>query len=162
MIIRWPRREELIRLQALADYQFDYRLGQCFLPEGRVKLGIVGGGRVRYIYLDGELAAVLRPNNSLFSLHIAGGRRLHECLPYPLRRVVVSPEASPHVCRGSNVFARHVVLADAWLRAGDEVLIVDGYDKLLAVGRARLSAVEIYCFQRGEAIRVREGACGNQ
>lgn len=160
MIIRKAEPREASYLQTIADYQF-WGAGPCILS-GDLSLGLVAGGKPRYIYLDGELAFVLRPSDGLLSLHLAGGRRIQQCLPPPIRRVVVDIEAAPHVCRGSNVFAGHVIGVDAWIRAGEEVIVVDEEDALLAVGKARLSAVEIYYFTRGEAVRVRKGACEYQ
>jgi len=55
------------------------------------------------------------------------------------------------------VFAKFVVDTDPNLRPGDEVLVVDQDDRLVAVGQAFLNPEEMIAFQRGVAVHVREG-----
>jgi uncharacterized protein with predicted RNA binding PUA domain len=66
-------------------------------------------------------------------------------------------EAAEHVAGGKSVFAKHVVGCDPQIRAGDEILVVDPDDRLLATGKAVLSAEEMRAFTSGVAVRVREG-----
>jgi len=55
------------------------------------------------------------------------------------------------------VFAVHVVSVDDDVRARDEVVVVDGAERILAVGRAVLSGGEMRAFKRGVAVKVRRG-----
>lgn len=82
---------------------------------------------------------------------------LKKLAPYPCLRVVVCNEVAEFIAKGGNVFARHVLQVHDDIRAGDEVLVVDEEDSLLAVGRARLSAMEMMYFTRGVAVTTREG-----
>ncbi|OYT31543.1 MAG: pseudouridine synthase, partial [Thermofilum sp. ex4484_79] len=50
-----------------------------------------------------------------------------------------------------------VVNVDPEIRAGEEVLVVDEEDRLLAIGRAVLAAQEMLSFKRGIAVKVRRG-----
>ena len=84
--------------------------------------------------------------------------RLREALEFPAYRVVVGDESEPFVRDGKNAFAKFVNSVDPAVRQGDEVLIVDGDDGLLAVGRAELSASAMEDFETGMAVKVREGA----
>lgn len=45
---------------------------------------------------------------------------------------------------------------DRKLRAGDEALVVNGDDELLAIGKMRLSGEEVMEYKRGVALTVRE------
>lgn len=61
------------------------------------------------------------------------------------------------IAAGKSVFAKHVVEVDEEIRANDEVVVVNTADKLLATGRAVLSAFEMLEMERGMAVKVRQG-----
>lgn len=84
-----------------------------------------------------------------------GGKRLQQAIPSPRLRVVVPKEVAPFVAEGRSVFAKYVLQVDPLLRAGDEVLVVDEADTLLAVGSARLCPREMLDLSRGVAVRTR-------
>ena len=71
--------------------------------------------------------------------------------------MVVGEESEPFVREGRNAFAKFVTAADDGIRPGDEVLVVDGDDRLFAVGRAELSGAEAEAFGSGVAVKVRNG-----
>jgi len=58
---------------------------------------------------------------------------------------------------GKNVFAGFVLRADENLRPGDECLVTDAEDNLVAVGRVVLTAAEMMDFGKGIAVKVRDG-----
>jgi predicted RNA-binding protein (TIGR00451 family) len=58
---------------------------------------------------------------------------------------------------GGDVFAKHVVRADEQLRPGEEAIVIDEDDALLAVGSAVLNGREMSYFKRGVAVKVRDG-----
>ncbi|MCJ2519927.1 MAG: hypothetical protein LN412_03125, partial [Candidatus Thermoplasmatota archaeon] len=60
--------------------------------------------------------------------------------------------------QGRSVFAKFVTDADPDLRPGEEVLVVDQEDGLLAVGRALMNREEMLAFDVGPAVKVREGS----
>ena len=82
-------------------------------------------------------------------------KKLHKFFEYPGLRIVVDEEASPFIKEGKSVFAKFVKEIDHGLRAGDEILVVDGNDSLLRVGTLFLSPKEVMDFDRGLAARVR-------
>jgi predicted RNA-binding protein (TIGR00451 family) len=61
------------------------------------------------------------------------------------------------VADGSDVFTAHVVKADDAIHARDEVIVVDENGRVLAVGRALLSSIEMKAFKTGIAVKVRHG-----
>ena len=67
---------------------------------------------------------------------------------------------APFVAKGKTAFARHVVDVDPEIRAGQEVLVVDEDDGLLATGKTMLSALEMKAFEKGTAVDVRSGVDG--
>lgn len=142
-------------LRAVARYQFGEGAGEALL-------GPVDGatrrrtGRVDRLYAGGDRVATLTTAGR-FTLGLAGGRALHAGLEAPSWRVTVDPEAAPFVAAGETAFAKFVDGADPRVRPHDEVLVVDGEDRLLAVGRATLSASAMVAFERGAAVDVRGG-----
>ncbi len=149
--------DDLVALRAVADYQFGAGAGSALVPadeplsverstSGRPRQVVAGAGRLATYNTDGRL-----------SLGLAGGRRLHAALDPPAYRVAVGEESEPFVRDGKNAFAKFVADVDPAIRPGDEVLVVDGADRLLAVGRAELSAEGMLAFETGMAVMVREG-----
>lgn len=110
-------------------------------------------------------------NNRLFSIRASDfkliptlytAKLLKNLAKYPRLRVIVCNEVSEFIARGGNVFARHVVIVDEDIRAGDDVIVTNEEDKLLAIGRAKLSAPEMLFFTRGVAVITRESVMGNE
>jgi len=71
---------------------------------------------------------------------------------------VVSDDAAPFVAKGGNAFAKHVLSVDPEIRAGEEVLVTDSTDRLLATGKAVLSPEEMTQIKRGVAVLIRRAA----
>jgi uncharacterized protein with predicted RNA binding PUA domain len=92
------------------------------------------------------------------TLGIEGAKRLRTILPAPGYRVVVRDDVAEFVAQGKNAFAKHVVAADPAIRAGDDVLVVAGTDRLIACGSAVVSGTEMLAFNYGVAVRVRQGS----
>jgi len=109
------------------------------------------------VYLEGERLATLRPTNGLFSLTIAGAKRIIEHVKPQRLWVRVREEAEPFVVKGKSVFAKHVIDADEEIRPQEEVIVTNEKGEVLAVGRAMLSGREMKAFERGVAVRVRRG-----
>jgi uncharacterized protein with predicted RNA binding PUA domain len=107
------------------------------------------------VKLNSIILATIRAHDGMIVLTIEGGQRLHQSLLFPKRRVVIKKDVAHFIAKGRSVFAKHVSLVDSDLRAGDEVLVVDNKDTLLAVGKANLSPQEMLDLTRGVAVKVR-------
>jgi predicted RNA-binding protein (TIGR00451 family) len=149
--------EALKRIRAVADYQFGKGVGAELFPERARILFSKRTGRIRYVYLDDKRLATLRPTDGYFSLSIRGARRVAEHAPQAACFVTVQKEVSRFIVGGGDVFAAHVLEADAEIRAKDEVVVVDSGGNVLAVGRAALCGEEMASFKRGIAVKVRRG-----
>ncbi|MGC8940049.1 MAG: PUA domain-containing protein [Candidatus Bathyarchaeia archaeon] len=150
-------KEDLKRIRSVADYQFGKGVGVKLFPENVEIIYSKRTGRIRYVHLDGKRLATMRPTDGLFSLSIAGAKRIIENASQARCLVVVRGEVSKFVAEGGDVFAVHVVKADDAIRPKDEVIVVDEKGKVLAVGKAVLSGGEMCVFKSGVAVKVRRG-----
>ena len=132
-------------------------MGASLFPSG-VKISFSRRtGRIRYVHLNGERLVTMRPTDGLFSLSIAGAKRIVDVAGLARCFVVVRNDVSEYVANGSDVFAVHVVMSDDEIHARDEVIVVDESNRVLAVGRVVLSGEEMKAFKRGVAVKVRRG-----
>lgn len=144
----------LKRVRTIADYQFGRGAGEILFPDN-VIFQLSTTKRIRQILLDNERMATVRAKDGMLTLSMKGAGLLHAYIEYPGQRVVVNRDAAPFVAKGKTAFSRHVIAVDPDIRAGQEVLVVDEDDNLLATGRAALSAVEMLSFKKGAAVDVR-------
>ncbi|ARM75890.1 PUA domain-containing protein [Acidianus manzaensis] len=151
-------KKELSYLQDIFSYQFGYDIADCIFSEQSFYIQrSINTDRIRNI-LDNRknLFLVLRAQDNLFSLTINSANKIVECVkPYKLR-LVVSNEIAKAIQESGNVFCKHVKQIDHELRAGDQGIIVNENDNVIAVGRLKLSAEEIMEYKRGIALVVKE------
>ncbi len=154
---------EINRLKILADYLFGTGAGEALLSEGEVRIEYSKStGRVRHVFVNGKRVLSFRPSDGTLVLTIEGARRLLKAIPPPRLRVVIKDEAIDFVKKGRSVFAKHVLVADSGIRPGMEVIVVDKHDSLVAIGRAVLSGEEMLIFNRGVAVKVRQGVANEK
>ncbi len=148
----------MARARATADMQFGPGAADVLL-DGRVELVTSKRtGKLRNVMVDGEHVLSMRAHDGMYTLKLPGAMRLHAAWESPRLRVVVNEDAAPFAREGRSQFAQFVVEADPELRPGDEVLVVDGGDSLLAVGRTLMNRRELLSFGKGMALKVREGS----
>ncbi|MDY9927633.1 PUA domain-containing protein [Methanosarcina sp.] len=148
--------ERLSRVRMIADYQFGKGIGKELFPEGST-FQLSRTKRVRQVFYSGKRIATARAKDGFFTLSIEGASIVHRLLPGEKLRVVVSDDAAPFVEAGKTAFAKHIVEIDPELRAGEEVLVTDNADRLLATGQLLLSPAEILSLDSGAAVDVRVG-----
>ena len=151
--------DEFIRrkIMAVADYQFGKGASQALFSGDLQVIRSKNTGKIRNVIVDGIHIASLRAQDGFFTLRIEGAKRLHAHFPYPRLRVVVTEDSAEFNRIGKNVFSKFVVDADNNIRPGDEVLIVNERDELLAVGKTLMNRVEMLHFNKGMCVKVREG-----
>ena len=157
MSIKYSENSSLRRVQVIADYQFGAGAGPGLFPEGCTFL-LSTTGRIRQVIFGGVRLATVRASDGRLTLGIEGAKRLQAVLPAPDYRVVIRDDVAEFVAQGKNTFAKHVVAADPQIRAGDEVLVVAGNDRLVACGAAVFSGAEMLAFNYGVAVKVRQGS----
>ena len=149
--------DDLQKIRSVADYQLGKGVGKKLFPDEVEISYSKSTGRIRYVHLEKKRLVTLRPTDGLFSLAIEGAKRIMEHMDSPRLWVKVQEEAEPFVAQGRSVFAKHVSDADDEIRPQEEVIVINGESKVLAVGRALLTGEEMKAFKRGVAVRVRRG-----
>jgi len=146
-----PLKEMLI---SIADYQFGVGAGEVLFDR---ELRYIKGkyGRIRQVFDKNERVASLNAHSGFLSLSIYGANLLYKRFNGRYT-VYVDPSVSEEIADGKNLFAKHVLSADKIIRVKDEVLIADD-ERLLANGKAKLSAKEMLEMMKGVAVNVREG-----
>ena len=147
---------DLRRVSAVVDMQFGYGASKALLNGSVTIVKSKRTGKIRNIYCEGDHVLSMRAEDGLFTLKLAGGRRLHEALKFPVGRVVVTDDAVPFIKQGKSVFAKFVSDCDTNLRPFDECVIVDENDMFLAVGRTLLNRDEMLSFHQGVAVKTRD------
>jgi predicted RNA-binding protein (TIGR00451 family) len=146
------------KVRAIADYQFGKGVGIKLFPENIQIEYSPRTGRIRFINLNGERLATLRPTDSLLSLSIKAAKFMAENTSFAKCFVTVRNDISQFIAKGGDAFALHVVKVDDDICAKDEVIVRDEEGNVLAVGRAILSSTEMTAFKTGVAVKVRHGA----
>ncbi len=146
------------KVRTIADYQFGKGVGAKLFPENiEIQLS-PRTGRIRYINLNGERLATLRPTDGLLSLSIKAAKTVAEKIPEAKCFITVKNDVAPYIAKGGDVFAVHAVKVDDEVGAKDEVIVIDEDRNVLAVGRTLLSSGEIRAFKTGAAMKTRHGA----
>lgn len=148
----------LRRVRGIANYQFNQPIGDLLFPRDCEIEISSRSQRIKRVSYKSQILATVRANDGRLVLTYWGGKRLHQKVPSPQLRVIVPTEIGPFIRNGKSVFAKHVLQVDFGLRAGDEVLIVDEQDSLLAVGTAKISPREMVALSRGVAVKNRHPA----
>jgi predicted RNA-binding protein (TIGR00451 family) len=147
----------LRRIRCIADYQFGEGVGEKLFPDNVEIRYSPATGRIRYINLNGERIATLRPTDGMLSVSINSARIIKEIMPWANCFVTVKNDVAKFVADGGDVFAAHVVKVDDEICAKDEVIVLDEEGQVLGVGRTLLSSSEMKAFKTGVAIKVRHG-----
>jgi uncharacterized protein with predicted RNA binding PUA domain len=148
----------LAKVRSIADYQFGKGVGEKLFPDNIEIQYSPRTGRIRYINLNGERLATLRPTDGLLSLSLKAAQLMVHNMPFAKCFVTVQNDVSKFIAAGGDVFAVHVIKVDEDVGAKDEVIAVDENGQVLAVGRTVLSSGEIKAFKTGVAVKIRHGS----
>lgn len=148
--------KHLAQVRTMADYQFGKSCGMALFPDD-VTFQLSKTKRVRQILHKDKRIATVRAKDGTLTLSLYGAELVKNCVPKGALEVVVCEDAVPFVSKGKTAFAKHVVDIDNNLRAGEEVLVVDESDELIATGQLLLSPYEISVLDKGGAVDIRRG-----
>ena len=148
------------RVIATLDMQFGQGVGTRLISELENNIYYKKSrktGRVRNVFFDKTHVFSFNAKSGRITLTREGARLIHGHLSYPAYRVVIHDEAVPFAREGKSVFSRFVLHCDPDIRPGDQVLVVNEEDELVAFGRALLNGREMNDFNTGPAVNVRKG-----
>jgi archaeosine synthase len=136
--------EEIMR--ATADFQFGLGASKLLIPDN----ARLGGKPYRQIVcrIDKEQVCSFIADSGSLSLTLSGAKLL-----VPLKRYWVRLDA-PQV-KGGSIFAVGITEADPDIRPGDEVIVLNNDDRVIAVGKSEMSGREMCELARGRAVSVR-------
>ena len=149
---RKASRAEIERMKAVLAYQFSPEVADALLRSDDIVVETGGRGSIRGVIVDGARILTLRPGDGMFSITIEAARRIALRVPPPRFRVVVRGDRE----LSGSVLVGDVLGMDPLLRPGDEVIVVDRGDSILAVGRVKLPAAMLEGLDRGEVVRIRK------
>ncbi|MGC9294845.1 MAG: tRNA guanosine(15) transglycosylase TgtA [Thermoplasmata archaeon] len=150
----WDRYLKL-KIDYIFKYQFGKGLFEIIPMENIELLRSKNTGKIRNVLTNGQIILSLRASDGLFSINLNSSRLLHDNFPYPSHRVVIDGEVTEFVKEGRNVFSKFIRDADDGIRPGDEVIIVDENDILIAYGRTLMNKKEMLEFKQGMSIKNR-------
>jgi archaeosine synthase len=141
-----PRTSLRELVSATADFQFGTGAGGLLVPE---KAKLKGKPyKMVLCHVDGEQVCSYVAESGSLSLTIEGGKRIAS-----LGRYWVRLEAKS--VKGGSIFAVGIQEADDAIRPGDEVIVVNNNDEVIAVGRSEMSGREMCELNRGRAVSLR-------
>ncbi len=147
-------------MRQLASFQFGVD-GELLFPDGCEVEVSPATGKVRRVMLSGRVVATVRSSDGFLSLTFEGAQRLSGLLNSRRMHVIVDEVGVRRVLEGFDVSPANIVEADPGIVPGMEVLVYGVDGKLLAVGKAVLSGVEMLELERGTAVKVRHKTPSN-
>jgi len=149
---------DFIYLKNIAEYQFGQDIANCLFPDKSIFFiqRSLNTWRIRNILnKDNSLYLILRAQDNLFSLTNISANIIKECSKPPDFRVIISNDIGRIIREEGNVFSKHIIKIDKRLRSGDDVIIVNEEDELIAYGRMKISGEEAIEYKRGVAVNVK-------
>jgi predicted RNA-binding protein (TIGR00451 family) len=153
----FPHREglvELDRVSALLDYAYGPPTGSILKNLGVKFVYSPRSQRLRDIYADGLLYAVMREDG--YPLLQRYGLKLLEG-SFLTKSVTVKAEAVQCVRAGGNVFCRHIAGFNGRFAIDEDCVVVSPDDRPIACGRLLIHQDEIRFFKKGVAVKTRFG-----
>ncbi len=151
------RRFDLEKVRMIARYQFSTGNSGMIFPDDCIVRTSRKTDRIRTVSRGGELIATLRASDGLLTFTLSGAKLLYNAMPGMKSRVKVSDESSAFNLQGKNVFFKFILLSDPEIIPGNDVLVINTSDNLIAVGKATASGREMRQLKRGVAVDVRSG-----
>lgn len=151
-----PFSKDYTAFRAMLDFQFGRDAG-CAVQKALAEFSSKTNVLRRFVNEDRDLLATVRARDFFLIPSILLARKLHKGLKFPLMRVIVTADADPFLRDGRDAFSKFVSGVDPSIRAGDEVIVVNESDELLATGKAVQCAEEMLSFSSGVAVKARRG-----
>jgi 7-cyano-7-deazaguanine tRNA-ribosyltransferase len=149
--ISWTRR----KLRALLIHQWGQNAGKIADLEDLQIVLSKSTGKIRHCKSNDEILFTVVPTTGLLTPTYRGGQELLRVGLDDTYKVIIDSDVSEFVAAGKSALAKFVKKAEANLKAGEEVLVLDEVQNLLGTGRAIVSGQEMIIFNRGVAVQIR-------
>ncbi|MDQ3838949.1 MAG: queuine tRNA-ribosyltransferase [Thermoproteota archaeon] len=116
-------------------------------------------GRIKNFSLQNRLIATLRTDGGL-ALTVFGAQELSRVKHFKQNCVIPAQEAFPFVSEGRSLFCKHVQWCGSNIRSGSDVAVLEKDSskvRVIATGVALVDNSLMRGYQRGVAVRIREG-----
>lgn len=116
-------------------------------------------GRIKNFRVRNQLVGTLRTNGAL-ALTVFGAQELSKIPYFRENCVIPSQDALPFVSEGRSLFCKHVQWCGSNIKPGSDVAVLESYDsnnKIVATGVALFGNTLMYRYERGVAVRIRQG-----
>lgn len=132
----------------LLEYQFGKGASSCVK---NFELEFAKTGKPRFVKVKGKRIGTISAETGFFIPNMLGA----ELLKNYMKKVVVKKEAEEFVKKGRDLLAKFAFTSDK-IYPGEEVVILNEDNELIACGKALLNHREISFFERGIAVKVRD------
>jgi len=150
---RKATKSEIIRLWGILAYQFNSLIANSFLsPQESIEVITSSKGKIRYVLKEGKRILTLRPTSGTFSISLEAAKTIVSLTEPPRFRVIIKEDRELK----DSVLARDIVDVDTNIRPNSEVVVVNRNDKIIGVGRAKVSGDLMKLLSYGEVVRLRE------
>jgi len=152
--------KSLDTLRESIDASYGPGIGRKLLPDDKLAVMnvIPAADRAVEVIVDGLVLgrSFYDPSKEswIFKPTLEGARRMAPLTS--LKRITVDIGAEAAILKGGSLLAPGVVSADASIKAGDEVFLLDLAGEVFGVGTARMSGEEMLESKHGLASKVRE------
>ncbi len=151
---------DILSIRSTLDMQFGSGIGDQIMKRNSEDIAFrksKSTDRIRNVFFKEEHVFSVSASSGRITLKRKGALLLKKALIGKDYRVVMDKESAPFVRKGKTVFCKFVLGCDDNIRPGDEVILVDEEDNLLAWGKSLMNRKEMLDFQSGMAVKVRQG-----
>ncbi|TAJ44735.1 phosphoadenosine phosphosulfate reductase domain-containing protein [Methanofollis fontis] len=147
----------------LVNAIFEEHFGAPLIPEGHCALmnKVPDPDRMEEIILGGSVVAAIRYLPDLERWDPLPRPSAARYLRPNKRYVIADDGAVDSIRTGKSLLAPGLVAIDDWVRAGDEVFILDRTGGCIGVGRAKVDAAAAREMERGQIVRTRKNTASD-
>lgn len=157
--INKPRILVIEKICAILRYQFGKSIfNEILMDDRNVEIEFSKNtGKIKNVFYKKQRILTYKPTVGQFNISLHAGKIIKEKTEPPNFRVVILNDVQEFIKDGKSVFSKHVVKMDPNLRPGNEVIVVNEYDEMLAVGKLNIPSILYPSKDLGVAVSVRKG-----
>ncbi len=143
-----PKINWKVYFRLLLDYQFGRGASKCIK---NFELELARTGKPRFVKVKGERIGTISAETGFFIPNAKGAFLLKDFM----KKITVKKEAEGFVRKGKNLLAKFALPIDR-IYPGEEVLVLNEKNEIIACGKSLMNSKEIKFFRRGAAVKIRD------